>query len=98
MFLLLFVILSLMLRGVYQPERILFSNDGPLGRLMSACHQLPGRFTGCWEDLNTIGVREWDAPPNISFGLQLLLKPVLFAKLYAPISLLMLGLGAWYFF
>ena len=88
----------LLLCGDYLPGNILFSNDGPLGRLMSECHRLPERFTGCWEDLNSLGVRNWGAAPSISFGLQYLLRPVVFSKLYAPVGLLILGLGAWCFF
>jgi hypothetical protein len=96
--LLLFVVLSLLLCNDYLPGNILFSNDGPLGRLMAQCHRLPDRFTGCWEDLNLLGFRDWDTAPSISFGLQYLLKPVLFSKLYAPVGLFILGLGAWCFF
>ena len=98
MFLLLLAVLSLFLPGVYLPDQTLFSNDGPLGRLMAQCHQLPGRFTGSWEDLNGIGFSGGAAPPGITFGLQFLLKPILFSKLYALISLIILGLGAWCFF
>ncbi len=98
MVLLLLAVLSIMLYGDYLPRNILFSNDAPLGRLMAQCHHLPDRFTGCWEDLNLFGFRDWGASPSISYGLLLLLKPVWFAKLYAPFALLILGLGAWCFF
>jgi len=98
MALLLFVVLSVLLCGDYLPGNILFSNDGPLGRLMAQCHRLPARFTGCWEDLNLLGLRDWDTAPSISLGLQYLLKPLLFSKLYAPVGLFILGLGAWCFF
>ena len=98
MVLLLLVVLSVLLCGDYLPGNILFSNDGPLGRLMSQCHHLPERFSGCWEDLNFLGFRDWGTAPSISFGLQYLLKPLLFSKLYAPAGLLILGLGAWCFF
>src|ERR1017187_10209959 len=98
MVLLLFVVLSVLFCGAYLPGNILFSNDGPLGRLMAQCHRLPERFTGSWEDLNLIGFRDWGSAPSISFGLQYLLKPVLFSKFYAPAGLLILGLGAWCFF
>ena len=98
MSLLLFVVLSVLLRGDYLPGNVLFSNDGPLGELMSQCHRLPDRFTGCWEDLNLLGFRAWGASPSISFGLQFLLGPVAFSKLYVPFALLILGCGAWCFF
>jgi len=83
---------------ILTPGQVLFSNDGPVGQLMSECHQLPARFTGCWADLNTVGYRESAAPPDISFFLQWLLKPVWFSKCYVPISLILLGLSAWLFF
>jgi hypothetical protein len=98
MALLLFVVLSVLLCGDYLPANIMFSNDGPLGRLMAECHRLPARFTGCWEDLNLLGFRDWGTAPSISYGLQYLLKPFLFSKLYAPVGLFILGLGAWCFF
>ena len=65
---------------------------------MSECHRLPERFTGCWEDLNAVGYREASAVPNITFGLQWFLGPIWFSKLYAPIALMILGMGAWCFF
>jgi hypothetical protein len=84
--------------GVFIPGQVLFSNDGPLGRLMEECHKLPGRFFGCWADLNNVGFNSGAAPPGISFGLLWFLGPVFFSKFYAMISLLILGTGAWYFF
>lgn len=94
----LLAVLVALLWGNFVPGQTQFSNDGPLGRLVSACHRLPERFTGCWEDLNAVGYREASAVPNITFGLQWILGPVWFSKLYAPASLMILGLGAWCFF
>ena len=96
--LLLVAVLGLLLHDSWLPGHTLFSNDGPLGRLMARCHQLPERFTGCWEDLNSIGYSEGSAAPNLTFGLQFLLGPVGFSKFYAPLALLTLGLSAWCFF
>ena len=84
--------------GVFLPHQTLFSNDGPLGRLMSQSNQLPERFLGCWEDLNSVGFNGGAASPGISFGLQWLLGPVWFSKFYTVLSLLILGVGAWCFF
>jgi hypothetical protein len=80
------------------PGQILFSNDGPLGRLLSDCRQLPGAFLGVWQDLNFAGYREGGALPNLTYGLRLVLGPLLFSKFYAPLALVVLGLGAWCFF
>ncbi len=98
MLLLLAAILGFSFYQVLLPGHNLASNDGPLARLESQSHQLPQRFTGCWQDLNSVGVRESAAMPSITYALLYLLKPVGFSKFYAPIALLMLGLSAWYFF
>lgn len=65
---------------------------------MAACHQLPGRLVGCWNDINSVGYREGEALPNITTTLLILLKPLLFSKFYPPLALLILGVGAWCFF
>lgn len=98
MLLILLVVLSVFFYGVFLPGHVLFSNDGPLARLMSYSHKLPERFTGSWQDLNSAGFREPAAMPDITFGLLALLKPVGFSKFYVIIALTILGLGAWCFF
>jgi hypothetical protein len=97
MLLLIFIILSVLFRYSYVPGFTLFSNDGPIGTLASASRKMPDEFFGGWQDLNSVGIREgtW---PGISWGLFWLLGPVAYSKLYAPIGLLLLGLGAWTFF
>jgi hypothetical protein len=97
MLLLLVGLLSLFLGGVFLPGTILFSNDGPLARLVMECHRLPQRFSGSWDDLYSIGYSEGAATPTISSGLLWLLGPVGFSKFYAPVALLILGVGAWCF-
>src|SRR5579871_5824280 len=91
-------VLCVLFYGVFLPGGILFSNDGPLSQAVAQCHQLPSRFFGCWDDLISLGLRAGPAPPDISLGLRWALGPVLFSKFYALISLLLLGLSAWYFF
>lgn len=91
-------VLLILFHGVFLPGYTLFSNDGPLSELMAQCHRLPGRFFGCWLDLGGIGINGGSAPPNISLGLQWLLGPIWFSRLYAMVSLLVFGLSAWCFF
>jgi len=98
MLLLLLAVLALLLHRAFLPDHTLFSNDGPLGRLVSQCHELPGRFTGCWADLNGIGFNTGVSIPDISLGLQYLLKPIWFSKFYALLAQVILGMGAWCFF
>jgi hypothetical protein len=95
--LLLASVMVVMLGRAWLPGYVLSSNDGPLGGLMAQCHQFPERFLGCWSDLNSVGGSQGAAAPAISTGLLWLLKPVLFSKFYASLSLLLLGLGAWCF-
>ncbi len=95
---LLLAVITLLLGGAYLPGKTLFSNDGPLSRMVSECHRLPAAFTGVWQDLNSVGYRELGALPNLTYAFRLLVHPILFSKFYAPFALLLLGLGAWYFF
>ena len=96
--LLLFVVLSALFARSYLPDFTVFSNDGPLGTLMSASHRMPDGFTGGWQDLNSIGFREGGAWPSITYALLTVLGPLGYSKFYAPMALLILGLGAWFFF
>jgi hypothetical protein len=94
---LVFVVLGVLFHNNFLPGLTLFSNDGPLGQQVTACNRLPEAFSGTWQDINTIGV-PGGAFPSITYGLLWLLGPVGFSKFYAPITLLILGLGAWCFF
>ncbi len=92
------LVLCVLFHEVFLPGQTLFANDGPLGELMAQCHRLPGRFTGCWQDLNNVGFNAGSTAPGISMNLQWLLGPVWFSKFYAILSLFILGSGAWCFF
>src|SRR5882724_930996 len=70
------VILAALFARSFLPGMVIFSNDGPLGTMMAACHRLPATLTGGWLDLNSIGIREGGAAPNISTALLLILGPV----------------------
>lgn len=101
-FLLLTAVLALLLGTLFHesfdPEKVLFANDGPLGVLMNPAGQLPENFTGIWQDTNWLGGSEISAPPNISNLIRWSLGPIGFAKFYAPLALLFLGWTAWIFF
>ncbi|MFO1514748.1 MAG: hypothetical protein U1F83_17865 [Verrucomicrobiota bacterium] len=56
---------------------------------------MPETLFGSWSDLNSYGFRDTGAMPNITFGLQWVLGPLWFAKLYVPITLLFVGVCAW---
>ncbi len=95
---LLLAILAVLFSGSFVPGQIMASNDAPLGRMLAECHQLPARFSGCWNDINSVGYREGEVVPDITAALLLVLKPIIFSKFYPALALLILGLGAWCFF
>ncbi len=75
--------------------QILFSSDGPLGANQCACTAMPGAYTGIWQDVNWVGNNIGSALPSLTYLLLWFLKPVGFARFYAPLSLLVLGLCIW---
>ncbi len=93
---LLAVILGLLFWKSFLPGYIHFSNDSPLSQQTAAW--LKVSIKGFWDDLNSIGFQAGAFPPNISELIQLVAGPVGYAKFYAPIALLILGIGAWTFF
>ena len=90
--------LALLFHGSLAPNLVLFSNDGPLGMLVSQADSVIHTFTGLWRPLNWIGSQDISSQPDVTMGLFVgMHSPVLFAKFYAPIALGLLGLGAWFF-
>src|SRR6266540_6051093 len=92
------VVLGFLFRESFKPDIVHFSNDGPLGVMMSAALAVPEALTGFLMDLHWIGMNGGAASSSISYLLVWLLGPVGFAKFYPPIALLLLGAGAWIFF
>ncbi len=95
---LLTILLSLLFVRSFAPSLVFFSNDGPLGPMMAEMARLPATLTGLWQDLNSIGANVGAETLNVTSLLKLLAGPVGFSKIYAPVSLWILGLGAWFFF
>src|SRR3989442_352023 len=84
--------------SVFNPNKVLFANDGPLGAAMAKAIQPPESMKGIWTDLNWVGFPGGTYVPNVTCFVFWILRPVLFAKLYGPICLLLLGLAGWAFF
>lgn len=91
---LLVVLLALFHRSL-DPSQILFSSDGPLGANSAEFASLPEAFKGMWLDLNWVGSNVGAAFPTLTYLLLWMLKPVAFARFYAPLTLFVLGLGVW---
>ncbi len=81
-----------------EPHQVLFNNDTPLGFLKAECNQLPGRFAGTWRDLSWVGGQASAASPDLTMFVATLVSPVVYLKMYAPLTLLFLGFSAWLFF
>ena len=85
-------------RSSFVPSQVLFSNDGPLGVLVSQADTVIHTFTGLWRPLNWVGNQDPSSQPDVTMGLFVALgSPVLFAKFYAPLALMLLGASAWFF-
>src|SRR5579872_3229948 len=101
-FLIVLVCLLVALGGLFfrsfDPNLVIFSNDGPLGAISSNFGHLPDAFTGVWQDLNWIGGEGISASPSLTMAVDMLIKPLGYAKFMAPLALLFLGLSAWLFF
>ncbi|MCL5098336.1 MAG: hypothetical protein M1608_12580, partial [Candidatus Omnitrophica bacterium] len=94
----LLILLAAIFHSSFRPDQALFANDGPLGALNAQANNRLGGFTGYWQDLNWVGIAEPTALPNITMLFYVLAGPVAFAKFYASLSLLILGLSAYAFF
>jgi hypothetical protein len=103
---LLIVILLLLFRESFKSGMVAFSNDSPLGQMVSDQVLMPQTIFGEWVDLNSIGVNYGSSSPSISSLIRLLwewpLKPPFgplgFANSYTPFGLFILGLGTLVFF
>lgn len=89
------VLVALFGRALH-PDYTVFSNDGPLGAISARFIAAPASFAGMWQDLNWVGTHGGALPPNISGLLFWVLGPLGFSKIYAPFSLLFVGLSAWF--
>ena len=96
--LLLAVVLAALFIRSFQPEQVLFANDGPLGINMAKANAIPEGFSGVWQDLNWLGGWGGSALTSISYLIIWLLKPIAFGKFYAPLCLFILGSSVWLFF
>src|SRR5882724_488927 len=92
------VTLALLFWRSFLPDYVHFSNDGPLGMQEVAWTRLPAGFFGMWSDMNVLGGDCGTSTPSVSTLLHWFLGPVGYSKFYAPVALLILGVGAWSFF
>ena len=82
----------------FQPDLILFVNDTTLGQMKAAPSHLPGAFAGIWRFGAWVGDEGVPIAPTLSAILTMVLTPEIFLKVYAPFTMLFVGLSAWLFF
>lgn len=95
---LLVVLLAVMFSDSFVPDKVHFSNDGPLGMQVTDAMKLPGGFLGTWNALNYLGISGGTLPVGGNMGIHWMLGPLGYAKFAPPIVMLVLGLGAFAFF
>jgi hypothetical protein len=91
-------VLGVLFHAAFDPDKVIFSNDGPLGVQNATSFRYPEILTGAWFDLNWLGFNGGAAGPNITAAVAMILKPLYYGKFLAPISVLFMGLCAWVFF
>ncbi len=79
----------------FDPKHVLFVNDGPLGAVKAEMNRPPATLAGNWQDLSWIGGKSVSAAPDISVLLTTIFPPEILLKLYAPFTLLLLGISVW---
>ncbi len=85
MFCLLVVILGILFAPAIPFDRTLFSNDGPLGSVVSDKARMPDGLVGVWNDLEWVGRADVSARPDLSAALLLVCE-------HPVIALTLLGL------
>ncbi len=94
---LLCLVLAVLFHRSFVPDQILFSNDGTLGALKSECNN-ENAFFGSWYNLSWLGGAGIGTTPNVSSLLWFMFPAEIMLKMYAPLTLLLLGMSAWIFF
>jgi hypothetical protein len=95
---LMLVILCVLFWRCFLPGYVYFSNDGPLGIQNCGWLKPPQAFFGQWLDLYSMGWGAGASFPDADSLVRWVLHPVGYAKFYVPISLFILGYGAYFFF
>lgn len=99
------VVLIYLFRPSFQEGMVMFSNDGPLGRVAAHAVYDETAFAGYWMDLYWLGQEMPSAPFNVTLAIYHIIGPpvfgldgaVNFLKFYGPLSLALLGFSAWLF-
>ena len=91
-------VLGVLFHSSFNPDKVLFANDGPLGAQTADFAKSPEAFMGMWQDLNSYGTDGGSSSPNLTSLLLFLFGPLYFTKVFVPSTLLIVGICAWFFF
>src|SRR5882724_7108032 len=94
---LLATVLAILFFRSFDPNEVIFSNDGPYGGMCAQHARMPQILTGYWQDLNWLGYTNPSMSPTLS-ALWLWTGPLIFSKTFCPFSLFVLGIFAWWCF
>jgi len=90
--------LAMLFYQSFLSHRVLFANDSPLGFLTAESNRMLHRFNGSWRTLNWLGGETPSPSVTVSSLLVTIVPPELFLKIFAPLSLFLVGFSAWVFF
>jgi hypothetical protein len=90
--------LAVLCRQGFRPYEVFWANDVSLGALVESSSRLPSAMFGYWADFWWLGGPSIGFQPNLTTFSMWLLTPEHQLKFYAPGSMFLLGLGAWFFF
>lgn len=96
--LLIAAILVLLFWKAFLPGYCHFSNDGPMGYQHADLNRLPQGFNGMWVDLWGMGWNGGAALPDMDMFVLWALGPAGYSSFYIPITLFILGMGAYFCF
>ena len=91
-------VLVVLFHESFMPGQALFSNDGPLGIILSRPLEMPAAFVSIWNDTHWIGAYNGNLTPNFSGLIHWVFQGVGRVNFFAPMSALILGLCAWVYF
>ncbi len=90
--------LAVLCHDGFKPYHVMWANDSALGALKTASARLPDTYTGAWIEGNWIGIKEPSSSPTLATILATFISPEMFLKIFAPLTMLLLGFSAWVMF
>jgi len=92
------VVVGALFHKSFLPDHVLFNNDTPLGAFVGMADDAVGNIREAWLGLNWLGFAQPGGGVRLGHLLFTALGPFFFLKIVAPLSLILLGLSAGYFF